>query len=70
MIVNYARHKKTYQYMFLAKGEFCPGNIKEEDWVWYQPPLGHPRARYFILVGESNRNYTDRIARLRSMDLQ
>lgn len=70
MIVNYARNKKTREYIFLHKGEFCPGNVKEDDWVWFQPPLGHPRAKYFVLVGESSRNFMDRIARQRGMELQ
>lgn len=70
MIVNYARHKRTKEYMFLSKGEFCPGNIKEDDWVWFHPPLGHSRARYFLLVGESTRNYMERISRQRDMEMQ
>lgn len=66
MIVNYGRHRQTRAYIFLHKGELCPGHVHENDWVWYQPPLGHPRAQYFLLIGESSRNHLDRLIRLRS----
>jgi hypothetical protein len=68
MVVNYARNRITHQYIFLERGEFAPLNIDENQWVWYDFPLGHPRARYFTLVGESATNRTERLRRRGSDD--